>query len=59
MAIKFCLKLTYTRDRTLTIYNVFFEQNKMAEVDIRNTTAGDSVGVSCFYSHKGPSWIHV
>ena len=49
----------FSRYRTLTIYNVLFEQNKMAEVGIRNTTTGDSVGVSCFYSHKGPSWIHV
>ena len=44
-----------SRYRTLTIYNVFFEQNKMAEEGIRNTTTGDSVGVSCFYSNKGPS----
>ena len=44
-----------SRYRTLTIYNVFFEQNKMAEEGIRNGTTGDSVGVSCFYSNKGPS----
>ena len=49
----------YPRYRTLTIYNVFFEQNKMAEEGIRNTTTGDSVGVSCFYSNKGPSRILV
>ena len=48
-----------SRYRTLTIYNVFFEQNKMAEGGIRNATTGDSVGVSCVYPHKGPSWIHV
>ena len=47
------------RYRTLTIYNVFFEQNKKAEGGLRNTTTGDSVCVSCFYSHKGTSWIHV
>ena len=52
-------KTSFTRYRTLTIYNVFFEQNKMAEGGIRNTTPGDSVGVSCVYPHKGPSWIHV
>ena len=44
--------------RTMTIYNVFFEQNKMAEGGIRNTLTGDYVGVSSFYSHKEPSWIH-
>ena len=53
------LLFPYTRFRTLTIYNVFFEQNKMAEGGIRNTTTGHSVGVTCFYSHKGPSWVHV
>ena len=41
----------YSRYRSLTINNVFFEQNKMAEEGIRNTTTGVSVGVSCFYSH--------
>ena len=25
---------------------------------IRNTATGDSVDVSCFYFHMGPSWIH-
>ena len=53
------MTLALSRYRTLTIYNVFFEQNKMAEGGIRNTTTKDSVGVSCFYSHKGPSKIHV
>ena len=52
-------KLSLSRYRNLTIYNVFFEQNKMAEGGIRNTNTEHSVGVSCFYSHKGPSWIHV
>ena len=57
--LKICHLKDNTRYRTLTIYNVFFEQNKMAEGGIRNTNTGYSVGVSCFYSHKGPSWIHV
>ena len=47
-----------TRYRTLTIYNEFFEQNKMAEGGIRNYPTGDTVDVSCFYSHIGPSGIH-
>ena len=47
--------LPCTRYRTLTIYNVLFEQNKMADGGIRNSTTGVSVGVSCFYSHNGPS----
>ena len=42
------LSNTITRYRTLTIYNVFFEQNKKAEGCIRNTPTGDSVGVNCF-----------
>ena len=46
-----------THYRTLTIHNVFFEQNKMAKGGIRNTATGDSIDVSCFYSHIGPSWI--
>ena len=28
----------------------------MAEGGIRNIATGDSVDVSCFYSHIGPSW---
>ena len=31
----------------------------MAEGGIRDTTTGDSVAVSGFHMHKGPSWIHV
>ena len=47
----------YSRYRILTINNVFFERNKIAEGGIRNTATGDSVDVSCFYSHIEPCWI--
>ena len=46
-----------SRYRTPTIYNVFFDKNQMAEGGIRNDATGDSVDVSCFYSHIRPSWI--
>ena len=40
----------YTRYRTLTIYNVFFEQNNVAEMDTRNKDTVDYVDASDFYS---------
>ena len=36
-------RMPSSRYRTLAIYNVFFEQNKMAEGDTRNTATEDSV----------------
>ena len=36
-------RMPSSRYRALTIYNVFFEQNKMAEGDTRNTATGDFV----------------
>ena len=44
------LDMVFTRYRTLTICNVFFEQNKMATGGTRSVTTGDSVDVSCFSS---------
>ena len=47
-------KNQYSRYRTLTIYNLFCEQNKMAEMFTRNKDTGDYVDASDLFS-LGPS----